>query len=127
MEPQDPLEVLFCDLCNTSVPLADLERGAAMKHQGKTIGACCLPALRTPAAAAGGAGTPASAVGGDAGAMGSKHAAEHRLLPLGIVVLAAIAAATLFLEYRMDQAETRWQRSNDELANSLKSQADVVQ
>src|SRR5262245_48381386 len=129
MEPQDPLEVLFCDLCNTSVPLADLERGAAMKHQGKTIGACCLPALRVPAGAAG-TGTAATAAPGDAGsagASGSKNAAEHRLLPLGIVVLAAIAAATLFLEYRIDQAETRWQRGSEDLANSLKSQADVVQ
>src|SRR5262245_11235048 len=130
MEPQDPLEVLFCDLCNTSVPLADLERGAAMKHQGKTIGACCLPALRAPAAAAAGTGTAAPAVAGEAigaGAAGPRIAAEHRLLPLGITVLAAIAAATLFLEYRIDQAETRWLRGNEELANSLKAQADVVQ
>jgi len=123
MEPQDPLEVLFCDLCNTSVPLADLERGSAMKHQGKTIGACCLAALRAPAA-----GAAATTLAGDTGsAAGLRHAGEHRLLPLGIVVLAAIAAATLFLEYRMDQAETRWQRGTEELANSLKSQADVVQ
>src|SRR5262245_13944 len=127
MEPQDPLEVLFCDLCNTSVPLADLERGVAIKHQGKTIGACCLPALRAPAAASAGTGTVGAVAAGDAGAAGPKNAAEHRLLPLGIALLAAIAAATLFLEYRISQAETRWLRGSEELANSLKSQADVVQ
>ena len=51
MQPQDPLDVSFCDFCNTSVPVQDLEQGAALRHNGKTIGACCLPALRSATAA----------------------------------------------------------------------------
>ena len=42
---QDDFDVQFCDLCGTSVPLADLESGAAVRHQAKTIGACCLAVL----------------------------------------------------------------------------------
>ncbi len=122
MEPQDPLEVLFCDLCNTSVPLQDFDAGTATRLNGKAIGACCLATLRGTGSARPSAGE------GAAGAPGARPAGhDSRILPLGIAVLAAVAAATLFLEFRIDQAETRWLHGNDQVAASVQSQAEVVQ
>lgn len=121
MQPQDPLEVLFCDLCNTSVPAGDVGTGKAVRHAGKTIGGCCLPSLRGAAVSA-----PArdAAVPSIAGPV-AHH--EARLLPFAIAILAAVAAATLFLEYRISQTETRVQVGGTELAEQAKAQAEVVQ
>lgn len=80
---QQPFEVLFCELCGTSVPLQDLEKGVAIRHGGKVIGNCCLPQLRPTTAQ-----RPGSA-------------ADARLLPVGLLVLCAIAAATMFLDHRV--------------------------
>lgn len=74
-------EVYFCDLCNTSVPQQDLDSGAAARAQGRIVGACCLPELR--------GGAPAANRG------------EGRLLPAAVVLLAALAAATIFLDHRV--------------------------
>ncbi|MFY9340907.1 MAG: DUF2946 domain-containing protein, partial [Planctomycetota bacterium] len=54
----DGVEVTFCDLCGTSVPVVDLAAGSAVRHQGKTVGACCLAGLRVA-----GAPAPAPAAG----------------------------------------------------------------
>jgi len=117
MQPQDSVDVTFCDLCNTSVPLQDLERGAAVRHQGKTVGACCLAVLRTaPAAGA----APAAPLGS------RSDRGDSRLLPLGIAVLAAVAAATIFVDSRVQNLEDRSMRKLAELDGSLKANADVV-
>ncbi|MGE3173255.1 MAG: HEAT repeat domain-containing protein [Planctomycetota bacterium] len=134
MEPQGPPEVLFCDLCNTSVPLQDFEAGRAVRHQGKAIGACCLGALGVGAVTAAGAASSVAPAAGSPGApahqvgpMPARAAGEGRLLPLGIALLGAIAAATLFLDFRIDQVEGRATQRGEELAQSLKAQAEVVQ
>jgi hypothetical protein len=40
METRNPLEVLFCDLCNASVPLSDVQSGVARQAAGKTVVLC---------------------------------------------------------------------------------------
>lgn len=126
MESPD-LQVHFCDLCNASVPLQDLESGAARRHQGRTFGACCLGALREPGSAAAVPATPAAPAPVLMPMAPSRHGAEPRVLPLGIAILAGLAAATLFLESRIDQAETRWLGESGQQADALRTQAEGVQ
>jgi hypothetical protein len=85
MAMDDSLEVFFCDLCNTSVPLRDLEIGAASRFKGRVIGGCCLSDLRGSGRARG-------------GAPGNPRAAS---LAVTILVLIAVAAATIFLDRRL--------------------------
>lgn len=102
MEANAEPEVYFCDLCNTSVPQQDLDSGAAARTHGKIVGACCLAALRgdVPAAARG----------------------EGRLLPVAFVLLAAVAAATIFLDHRLSD-ETHQARTAVELvARTVRAQ-----
>src|SRR5688572_20715225 len=92
---QDQLEVLFCDLCGTSVPVADLDRGVAIRHHAKTIGACCLSVLRqgeSPLAAVGTAPAPAAP---------PTSAGDRHSLAIGIALLAAVAAAAIFLDQKI--------------------------
>lgn len=137
METPASLEVVFCDLCNTSVPLQDVERGAAIRHQGKIIGACCLPLLRggmDVRAFADGAsaasplpGSPVPLSSGPSSSGQASSGGETRVLPLGIVLLFAVASAALFLDYRIGQVQARFEGDYSNLAGSLKSQAEVVQ
>lgn len=134
----DAIDVPFCDLCNTSVPLQDLEQGRARRHLGKTIGACCLPALAATAAPAPGTvssqgtdGTRLQApepVGG--GVAAPAAAAVHhdaRLLPVGITVLAALAATAIFLDYRFAEVDSRNEQALAQIADDQKALGDVVQ
>ena len=118
---QDELEVAFCDLCNTSVPLQDLEAGKAVRHGGKTIGACCLPALQR-------AGEPVATAKGPASAAAAPS--DNRLLTVAFVLLAAVAAATIYLENRIservDQARTSSREVLDQLDRSVNSQDDLL-
>lgn len=95
---EDDFEVQFCDLCGTSVPLADLESGTAVRHQAKTIGACCLTVLRqgdSPLASPGAAGGG----GADRAPAGAGRArSEGMLLPVAIALLAGMAGATIYLD-----------------------------
>jgi hypothetical protein len=119
MDSRETLQVLFCDLCNTSVPLSDVQSGAAVQHAGKTIGSCCLPVLR-------GSASPATAAGGEVAAA-SRSSSEGRVLSLGVVLLGAIAVAVLFLDFRLGEAEERTAKELNRLQETLKAQADVVQ
>jgi HEAT repeats len=78
---EDNLEVYFCEICSESIPLKDLETRIARQVKGKVIGACCLPELAPRADKTG--ASPAS------------------LTALGVVFLAGLAAATIWLEYRL--------------------------
>ena len=118
MDPQDPLDVPFCDLCNTSIPLQDLGTGAAIRHQGKTIGACCLAVLQK---------APSTSAPAAAPAVAQPRSPEVRLLSLGITLLAAIAAATLFVDYRLHGLDERDARSFADIGDKLRSHADVLQ
>ena len=123
MDTPASLEVLFCDLCSTSVPVQDVERGVAMLHLGKTIGACCLPVVRGNAPAS----TDPALGGGVVAVARPSSGGDVRLLPLGIVLLGAVAAASLFLDYRIGQMQLRLETDYGHLAGSLKSQSEVVQ
>ncbi|MFN9704576.1 MAG: HEAT repeat domain-containing protein [Planctomycetota bacterium] len=114
---QGDVEVLFCDLCGSSVPLGDVPSGLAVRHHGSTVGKCCLPALRQsgPAAASPAAVTAPRAVAG-----------EGRSTLLGVVVVAAAALTMLFLDrqlQRLDQAQTV---RLDALRDAQKSDSQVL-
>ncbi len=118
MDTRETLQVLFCDLCNTSVPLSDVQSGAAVQHAGKTVGSCCLSVLRTPAANGAASGSPATS---------QRPGSEGRVLSLGVVLLGAIAVSVLFLDFRLGEAEDRSALRLTRLGENLKAQADVVQ
>lgn len=123
MDAHNSLQVSFCDLCNTSVPLQDLEQGLALRHAGKTIGNCCLGAIRGS-----GASTAApQAAEALAAAPSARASSDSRALPIGIALLAAVASTALFLDYRIGQVEDSTGTALERLRESLKSQADVVQ
>lgn len=110
------VEVLFCDLCGTSVSVGDLATGQALRHQDKTIGACCLAVLRgAPAVAAHVPPAPSRA-----------PSTEGRLLPVAIVLLAAIAAATIFVDSRIAGLEQTARAAQDALAERQRSDSDVL-
>lgn len=106
--PGTDLEVFFCDLCNTSVPARDLELGVAKRVKGRLLGACCTKEL-----------------------LASVPSAEGRShVPLAtVVLLAAIAGATVFLDRRIGdeiagigtrisgQVEASLARHSDRLGN----------
>ena len=86
---EENLEIYFCEICNESVPAKDLATREAIEVHGKVIGPCCVAAVqRNPTRAAVGGG------GGNAAA---------GLTALGVFLLAALAGATIFLEWRMEE------------------------
>ena len=116
---QDDVEVQFCDLCGTSVPLADLESGAAVRHEAKTIGGCCLAVLRqgdSPLASPG-ISTRASAAARN----------EQGLLPIAIALFVAVTAATIFLDYKIQGIADRQLNDQTVLTSSLRAGSDVLQ
>lgn len=81
---EQELEVYFCDLCNTSVPQRELETGGALRTKsGKVIGPCCMEEIRPPEP------RPSSSSRGVAA--------------LGVVILAAVAGSTVFLDWRLSE------------------------
>mgnify|MGYP000893517725 CR=1 FL=1 len=90
---QNDVEVLFCELCGTSVSVGDLAAGSAVRHQGKIVGSCCLPGLRAAVTGAAPAAVPAP-----------RAARDSRILPFAVMVVAAIAGATIFLDQRTGKA-----------------------
>jgi hypothetical protein len=108
------LEVYFCDLCNTSVPASDLGSGRATWFKDRVIGACCLPGLRAGAEDA----RPKEA---------APRSVSPRLAGLCVILLAAIAGAAAFLDWRVtDEAgrmgarvgvlEQQWGTARDRIA-----------
>ncbi len=114
---EDTLEVTFCDLCGASVPIADLSSRAAVQHLGKTVGACCMMALR---AAAGGVHAAAAVDGARA------DVTPGPLLPVAIVLLAAMAAATIFLDQKITGADAQWRTNHDQILAAQRSDSDVL-
>lgn len=96
---QGEVEVLFCDLCGTSVPQGDVEAGRAVRRQGKTVGACCLAVLREPALAA----PQAQVVVAPPTASRTTSDGRGALLP--VLVAVAALATTLFVDRRIAEVE----------------------
>lgn len=120
------LDVVFCDLCEVSVSVAELASGAAVRHRGKVIGPCCLGTLRE-----GAPGGPAASSGPAAPASAAKTperaAMEGRLFPIAVVLLAAVAAATIFLDQRFTSADQRWQKGQEQLFAAQQEQGQLLQ
>lgn len=123
---QDQFEVLFCDLCGTSVPLTDLERGAAIRHQAKTIGACCLAVLRKGDSPLANPGLPTTA---DERQLAAPRAAggEGRLLPVAVFLLAALAAATIYLDQKIESVGAVLRGNHEQVLLAQRSDSDVLQ
>ena len=84
---EDNLEIYFCEICSESIPADELSDSKAMSIKGKVIGSCCLSAIRPelePVLAK--PVVSSSSIG---------------LTAVGAVVLAGVAAATLFLDARL--------------------------
>lgn len=79
---EENLEIYFCEICSESITADDVSNGTAVEVEGKVIGPCCLPAVQRPSAARA-SSSPAG------------------FTALGAVVLAAIAGATVHLEWRL--------------------------
>ena len=75
------LEIYFCEICSESIPAKDVDTKTALALKGKVIGACCLSEIRPAAVRAG-----SSSVG---------------LTALGAILLAGVAAATIFIDSRL--------------------------
>lgn len=114
---QDQVEVAFCDLCGTSVPDVDFGMGMATRLQGKTIGKCCLSQLR------------AAAPGVAAATAGPATAGTHdpRLVPVAIAMLAAVAAATIFLDYQFAESDRRRVQEHSQVVQSQRADHDAIQ
>lgn len=113
------VEVAFCDLCGGSVPAADLESGAAVRKDGKTVGACCIGVLRAapaPAATAPVAATTGSPAPQESG----------RLLAVAVVLLAAVAGAVIFLDNRITTLANKWQEAQDLSTEKQVSDSNVL-
>jgi hypothetical protein len=114
---QGDVEVLFCDLCGTSVPQGDVEAGRAVRRQGKTVGACCLAVLREPSPAAPVVAAPPTA---------SRSASEGRGALLPVLVAVAALATTLFVDRRITEVETTIAARLYQQEEALKSDSEVV-
>ena len=113
---QDDFEVTFCDLCGASVPAADLASGAAARTNDKIVGACCLGGLRTGAAPVVGTAAAPRSAGGDS-----------RLILVAVVLLAAVAVATIFLDHRLATSETAALERHARLVQIQRSDSEVLQ
>lgn len=114
---QDQVEVAFCDLCGTSVPDSDFSSGTAQRLHGKTIGACCLAKLRAAAPV----GLPAPPAEKRPGS------GDPRLVPVAIAVLAALAAATIFLDHQVASVDARRLLDHKQLVQIVGSDHDAIQ
>lgn len=113
---QGEVEVLFCDLCGTSVPQGDVGAGRAAQRHGKTVGACCLAALRGDA--------PAVAL--PAASPRPVAPAESRVTLLAVLVAVAALATALFVDQRLTEVAQGLADRLDQQADAQKSDSQVV-
>lgn len=110
-QPSPPdVEVLFCDLCNASVPEQDLQAGKAVRHRDHVVGACCLTVLRGTA--------PSQAAPTARG--------DSRTWPVAVLLLAAVGAATLHLDQRIESERVERQQGFDRLAADVRERSEVL-
>ena len=97
---EDNLEVYFCDICNASVPQPDLESGVALRVKGRVVGGCCLREIREQATGSSPAASPSAEASGSGKAAGGQRSG---LASVALVMVAAVAGGTLFLDWRFAQ------------------------
>lgn len=96
-------EVHFCNVCNQSIPETALESGAAVRVEGRIV----------PVA------TPEAAV--------TRHPAapaRSALVVAGLVVVAAVAASAIYLDWRMTESESRVRDEVASMSGSLGRSSD---
>ena len=98
---EENLEIYFCEICSESIAAKDLATKEAIELKGKVIGPCCLAGIRQP---------QSRTAGATAG-----------LTALGVFVLAAIAGATMFLEWRLSEQVAVLQGNIDEVETNVAS------
>lgn len=99
---EENLEIYFCEICSESIPASDLSSRAALEVKGKVIGPCCLPDVQRPQAAR----TGMSPVG---------------LTALGAILLAGIAGATIFLDWRLSEEVSVLRANVDDVESNVAS------
>jgi len=117
---QGEVEVLFCDLCGTSVPQDDVGAGRAVQCHGRTVGTCCLPALRGE--------KPASPPPLPLPPQLARRAApaESRGTLLAVLVASAALATALFVDHRLTEVDKGLVDRLDQQAEAQKSDSQVV-
>ncbi len=136
METSHGPEVLFCDLCNASVPQGDLDGGLAVRDGQRTIGACCVEAWRLAAPEAppavgsqpwaSAAATPAAATSAGALAGGASAPEARPWIALAGAFVAAIGIG-FFLDYRIGQLQAQWLEAHGQLAAANQGQSELLQ
>jgi hypothetical protein len=121
---EQEVEVSFCDLCGTSVPASDIAAMRAVKQHGKTVGQCCLVALR--AVDAGSSGAPASLHAGGAIESKASQGDAGRLMTVAIVLLAALAGAVMFLDSGLARLEDLTGKVADDAATRQKGDSETL-
>ncbi len=116
-------EIYFCDLCNESVPLVDLERGVATRLKGRVVCATCHRAMGSAEAVSptDSAAPPAHAplpAPGSIHSHGHAHAATHSApggagaaLTFGVVALGVAVTVGAWARGALEEAQL--QRSAD--------------
>ncbi|MFM7299129.1 MAG: hypothetical protein ACKO4Q_18135 [Planctomycetota bacterium] len=118
-------EIYFCDLCNESVPLVDLDAGRATRLKGRVVCATChramgtAPALGAPETAAPPAQHAPLPAPGSIHSHGHAHAATHSApsgagaaLTFGLVALAVAVTVGVWARGALDEAAA--QRTADQ-------------
>src|SRR5262245_6555260 len=129
--PESRVKIYFCDICNESIPLQDLETGAAITVKGKVICRTCNPAGGTRMAApAGGTGRAAAwaflaflaAAGGSIGyTRFRERAREQRLRGQADGVRGDLTRPLETLTKQVAAAEERAERSERRLGEVAQS------
>lgn len=91
-DPETPVKIYFCDICNQSIPLKDLDEGQAVAVKGKLLCAACSSAASGTRAASIATAAPTAAT---SAASGGGTGSSGRLL--GGIALAVIASAGVSL------------------------------
>lgn len=122
---EQPVEVVFCELCGMSIADGELSSGAAVRIAGKAIGACCLRQLRPAGGQATGGAPAVVGVGNSAGASAAAGG-DSRLLSVAVLLLAALAAATIYLGQKIDNSHHRWLEAHGHLVEAQQAQGGLL-
>lgn len=121
---EQPVEVVFCDLCGVSIADGELASGAAVRLAGKAIGPCCLRQLRPAVDKAAGSGSAPTGSGAPGGV--SPAASDSRLLSVAVLLLAALAAVTIYLDQKIATSHQRWLEAHGHLVEAQQAQGGLL-
>jgi len=114
----DNLEVYFCDLCNASVPQADLDSGAAVRVKGKVLGRCCVAGMASSVEMPRQMPTPS---------MGASGSGGLGRLASTVLVLAAVVVTALYLDRRLREEASAVRQELQSVEDSAASNRDRLE